>query len=200
MNRTWKQQVFVTVLAAGLTVAGWAKPITYDIDASHSSVGFKIRHFASKVRGSFEKFQGTLIVDEAKLENSSAKIVIEAASINTAHAKRDGHLRSADFFDVEHFATITFESKKVTDVTEAGFKLLGDLTLRGVTKPVVLTVEKNGSAKDFVGETRLGFSATTRINRKDFNVLWNKTFDHGGVMLGDEVDIQIEIEAVPVKK
>ncbi len=191
-------------LAAVLAVAAPAvRAETYEIDASHSQVGFRIRHLVGKVPGRFTSFSGTVDYTAGKPKSWKVDATIDPASINTDNAKRDGHLKAADFFDVEKHPTLTFKSTKVTNVKGDAAKLHGDLTIHGVTKPVVLDLEIGGTTKDPWGNTRSGFSATGTINRKDFGIVWNKTLDAGGVMLGDDVALSLDIEAVlkaPAKK
>lgn len=169
---------------------------TYKIDVDHSLVGFKIRHFVTKVQGKFTSFDGEIKLDTKNLKELSADAAIDASSINTDNKKRDDHLRSPDFFDVKKFPKLTFKSKKTTDLGNGKFKMDGDLTLHGVTKPITLEGEFTGTAKDPWGNTRAGLTAQTKINRKDYGIVWNKTLDAGGMMLGDDIDISIEIEAI----
>lgn len=167
---------------------------TYDIDESHSSIGFKISHFVSIVRGNFESFKGTVTFDSSDPASASTSISIDAKTINTSNAKRDEHLRNPDFFDVEKYPQITFTSTKVDGKT-----ITGNLTMHGITKEVVLDYSFNGTANDPWGGERVGFSATTEIDRKDFGITFNKTLDNGGLMLGEKVNVEIEIEAVKKK-
>lgn len=169
---------------------------TYTIDADHSSVTFKIRHLFSKTSGQFNQFEGTLDYEPGKPETWKAQAVIQAASIDTNVAPRDKHLRSKDFFEVETYPTLTFKSVKVTDATAEGAKLHGDLTIHGVTKPVVMDLSIHGVGKDPWGNTRAGFTATTTIDRKEFGLTWNKAVETGGVLVGDEVEITLEIEGL----
>ncbi len=187
---------FVLALSLSFSSAANAAPVTWTIDPNHSTVGFTIRHFFSKVPGNFTKFSGTVVYDADKPAASSATVEIDAASINTNNEKRDGHLKSEDFFFAEKYPTLKFVSTKVTPTGEGKLSLEGNLTMRGVTKPVTLAVTYLGSGPSFGGEMRAGFEATTKVNRKDFNILWNKTLDQGGTMLGDDVDITIGIEGV----
>lgn len=169
---------------------------TYAIDPSHSEVGFTVRHAGiSKVRGSFEKFEGALTVAENLLD-SRAEVAIDAASINTRDANRDNHLRSADFWDAENKPTWTFVSTGVTGDHE-NFTLVGELTINGVTKPVELDVEYNGHVVDAFGTPRMGFSASTELSRKEFGLTWNAAMETGGFLVGDKVKIALEIAAVP---
>jgi polyisoprenoid-binding protein YceI len=169
---------------------------TYVIDPSHTEVGFSVRHAGiSKVRGKFEKFEGQIVVADNVAE-SSAIVTIDASSINTGDANRDGHLRSADFWDAENKPTWTF----VTNGLEGDgdeFTLKGDLTINGVTKPVALDAEFNGAATDPFGSQRIGFSASTEISRKEFGLTWNAALETGGLLVGDKVKILLEVEATP---
>jgi len=169
----------------------------YQIDKVHSLAGFKIRHLFSKTAGRFTDFGGTLHFDAAKPEDSRIEITIQAASIDTDNENRDNHLRTADFFDVEKYPTITFMSTKIEPTGEKDrFKVTGDFTMLGVTKPVTISVELLGFA-EFPGMGhRGGFSASTTINRKDFGMQWNKVFDAGGTILGEEVEIDFPIEVM----
>jgi polyisoprenoid-binding protein YceI len=167
----------------------------WNIDTVHSTVGFTVRHLmVSKVHGLFTKWKGTLAFDEANVAASQVEVTIDVASVDTREPQRDAHLRSGDFFEAERFPQITFKSTKVQG-TKATFKVTGDLTLRGVTKSVVLDVEYAGrSVHPQMGE-RAGFSAHTSINRKDFGVTYNQVLEAGGLALSEKVDIAIEIEA-----
>lgn len=169
----------------------------WDFDYAHSSVDFTIRHMlVSKVRGRFAKWSGNLQIDEENYAASSFDVSIDVTSIDTNEPQRDGHLRSGDFFEVEKFPNMTFASKHVEAKGEEHLVVTGDLSLRGVTKEVVLQVERGGIVpKDPWGKRRAGFVATTKINRKDFGLTFNQTLDHGGLALGEEVSITLEIEA-----
>jgi len=169
----------------------------YAIDTAHSEVSFKIRHMGiSKVYGRFAEFEGGFHYDADKPGASSASAMIQLASIDTDNEDRDAHLRSPDFFDVEKFPEMSFSGSKIRDIDEDGFKLEGELSLHGVTRPVVLDVELLGTVTDPWGNERAGFTATTSINRKDFDLTWNKVMEAGGLVVGDEVDITIEIEGI----
>ena len=176
-------------------VAGTASAATetLNIDQSHTRVGFSVRHFFTPVRGEFKTVRGTIALDQANLAASKVDVEIDAASINTNHEKLDNHLRTEDFFDVEKNPKITFVSKSI-DVKDNKGTMTGDLTMRGVTKPVTLAVEVGGIGKQGPG-TIAGFTATGKVNRKDFGILWNKTLDQGGTMLGDDVTLEISVEA-----
>ncbi len=167
---------------------------TWIIDPSHSEVGFTTRHLmVSKVRGSFDKFSGTLTVAD-DFTASKVEATIDAASVNTRDENRDNHLRTNEFFDVEEHPTWTFVS---TGLTSKGsdYTLNGDLTIKGVTKPVALALEVNGVSKDPWGNTKAGFSASTKINRKDFGVEFNAPLEAGGFLVGDDVTLNLEIQA-----
>jgi len=169
---------------------------TWEIDPSHSSINFSARHLmVSKVRGRFTSFHGTIKVAEDLLQ-SSADVVIDADSIDTRDDNRDAHLKSPDFIHVEKHPTITFTSTGVTELDGAEFTLSGNLTISGVTKPVELKVEYNGVQTDPWGGTRAGFEAKTEFNRKDFGLSFNVALEGGGVLVGDKVTIELEVEAV----
>ncbi len=168
---------------------------TWAIDASHSEIGFSVRHLmVSKVKGNFETFEGAITIAEDPLQ-SSVTAAVDMDSLNTRDATRDGHVKSADFFDVENHPKLTFVS---TSVTPDGndFKVTGDLTLKGVTKPVNLDLEFNGVGSDPWGGTRAGFSAETEISRKEFGVDIELPLDGGGVVVGDKIRVTLEVEAV----
>ena len=182
---------FILMLASQVS---WAE--AYKVDKDHTSVSFKIRHLFSNVQGSLRDFEGTVEYDPEKPENSSAVGTIQAASIDTNVPERDKHLKSKDFFDVEQFPVIAFKTTKVTAVTKESAKVEGELTIHGITKPVVLDVQIHGAGADPWGNVRAGFTATTKINRKDFGIVWNQVLDKGQLMVGDEVIITIELEAI----
>lgn len=185
---------FRTLSLLALFAVSAAQAADYDVDASHSNVDFKIRHMMSKVNGNFGKFSGTFSFDAKKPEASKGVFTVEAASINTNNEKRDGHLKGEDFFNIGKFPTLTFTTTGFKKAGK-GFAMTGDLTLLGVTKPVTFNVEYLGAGKDPWGNSKAGFSATGKINRKDFGMVWNKALDAGGVLLGDEVEIALNIEA-----
>jgi polyisoprenoid-binding protein YceI len=169
---------------------------TYTIDPSHSRLGFVARHaMVTKVRGNFNEFEGSFKADGDDPSNSSAQVVIQAASIDTRNEDRDGHLRSNDFFAMDEHPTIRFESTEIERVSETDFKVTGDLTIRGTTKPVTLELEFAGSAVDPWGNTRVGFEGSTQINRKDWGLNWNAALDAGGVLVSEKVTIEVEISA-----
>lgn len=169
---------------------------TWKLDTAHSAVEFSVRHMMiTTVRGRFTEVSGTLEFDEADPTGGRAEITINAASIDTREAQRDAHLRSADFFDVERFPTLTFRSTRV-EGTPQEFTLTGELTLHGVTRPVALRVTHEGRGKDPWGGERLGYSATTTIKRSDFGLTWNAALETGGFLVGDDVKIALEIQLV----
>lgn len=171
---------------------------TWTIDPSHSQVEFTVKHMMfSKVKGSFTRFNGTINLDEQNISNSSVRVEIDPSSIDTRDAKRDEHLRSADFFSTDQNTTMTFVSTSVERDGDDDLKIAGDLTMNGVTKPVVLKAEFEGRGMSPFGMEVLGYSAKTKISRKDFNINWNATLETGGVLVGDEVAINLEIQAVP---
>ena len=170
---------------------------TWGVDLVHSSVGFTVRHLVvSKVHGKFTKWSGTILMDEHDLARTQVDVQIESASVDTGVEQRDNHLRSADFFDAEKFPALQFKSTKVEKGKDGDLRLLGNLTLHGVTRPVALDVEYAGTQKDPWGGMRAGFSARTSLDRKDFGLTYNQLLETGGVVVGEKVDIDIEIEAV----
>jgi polyisoprenoid-binding protein YceI len=169
----------------------------WQIDSSHSSIHFSVRHLViAKVRGQFSRWTGTLEVPGRDFARGSLDVVIDASSIDTGVADRDAHLRSADFFDVERYPEITFTSATVTQASADRLHVAGALTIKGVTRDVVLDVEVLGQAKDPWGNERAAFSATTSIDRREFGLTWNQALETGGVMVGERIDIAIDIEAV----
>lgn len=171
---------------------------TWNIDPDHSSVGFKVKHLmVSNVKGNFGKYTGVVEIDDKDITKSRVTVTIDTNSINTNVQKRDEHLRSADFFDVSRYPTMSFVSKKVTKAGNGALKVTGDLTIHGITKEVTLDVEPiSKESKDPWGNIRRGTSATTKINRKDFGLTWNKALETGGVLVGDEITISLEIEMI----
>jgi len=188
------------VLAAALAAASPALAAeTYQFDKSHTTVGFQVRHIFTMLGGKFQDFSGTIKVDRAKPEASSVEFTIQAASIFTNDPKRDEHLKSPDFFDVPTHPTITFKSTSMKANGKDGWLVTGDLTMRGVTKQVTLPVTFLGEGKDPWGNEKMGFETSTTLNRKDYGINWNKALDQGGVLVGDEVKVQISVEANKVK-
>jgi polyisoprenoid-binding protein YceI len=170
----------------------------WEFDVYHSSVTFTIRHMMSKVRGQMNIKEGWLEVDNDNLSTAKVDVVLDAASIDTGVEMRDNHLRSADgHFDVANYPTITFKSKRIEGTDRSNFKVIGDLTIHGVTKEVVLSASFNGEGKDPRGNRRVSFEAETKLNRKDYDLTWNQALEAGGFILGDEVKLEIGVEAVP---
>lgn len=168
----------------------------WDIDVGHSAIHFWVRHMViSKVHGRFAKWSGTIQLDEADLTRSTVDVKIDAASIDTQVADRDAHLRSPDFLDVAKYPELAFRSRKIEKAGE-GYRVTGDLSLHGVTREVVLEAEFAGSAKDPWGNQRSGFSAKAAIDRREFGLVWNAALEAGGVLVGEKVEITIELEAV----
>ncbi len=170
---------------------------SWKFDPTHSNVGFSARHLmVAKVRGHFASWSGTLEIDEENPAASKVDVSIDAASIDTKEADRDKHLKSPDFLEVEKFPHITFKSTKVERKSKTDLVVTGDLTIRDTTRSVTLDVEYAGRAKDPWGGERVGFSATTSINRKDYGLVWNVALETGGFLVGDKIDIALEIEAI----
>lgn len=173
-----------------------AHATTWEIDPSHTSIQFSVRHMmATTVKGQFEKVKGTLELDDKDITKSTVEVTIDVASVNTNDPKRDGHLKSPDFFDVAKFPTATFKSTKVQKAGKNKLKVTGDLTLHGITKPVVLEVEGPSQAYQTpFGTTVRGIHATGKIDRKDFQISWNKALDNGGLLVGNEVSLDLNAE------
>ena len=171
---------------------------TWKIDPVHTVVEFKVKHMMiSNVKGQFAGVAGALTLDESDLANSHIEVSIDAASINTGDPQRDGHLKSADFFEVEKFPALSFKSTQIRRAGEGEFAVSGDLTIHGVTRKVEFKVEgPTAAAKDPWGNTRRGLSATTKINRKDFGLTWNSALETGGILVGEEVSITLEAQFV----
>lgn len=188
-----------TIVALSLPAMAFAA--TWNIDPEHSNIGFKVRHLmVSNVKGQFDKHNGVVNIDDKDITKSKVEVTIDIASINTNVQKRDDHLRSADFFDVATYPAMTFVSKKVAKAGKDKLKVTGDLTLHGITKEVVLNVEgPTKEIKDPWGVIRRGAVANTKINRKDFGLVWNKALETGGVVVGDEIAITLEVEMIKGK-
>jgi polyisoprenoid-binding protein YceI len=194
MNR----KLFSVAAAAALATLA-ALPLraeTFAVDPAHSEVSFQIRHMVSQVRGRFNDFSGTVQLDPKNLPASSVDFHIKATSIDTNVADRDKHLRSADFFDVEKYPEITFKSESIKPAGKDKYDVTGTLTLHGVSKKVTIPVTLGGQVKDPWGNTRAGFEIETTLDRKDYGIVWNKALDSGGVMLGDDVKVAINLETV----
>jgi polyisoprenoid-binding protein YceI len=185
-------------LAMVLSLPVGAATTTWQIDPQHSSAQFAVRHLAiSTVRGAFSKVSGTLALDDKDITKSSVEVSIDVNTVDTREPDRDKDLRSERFFDVAHFPTMTFKSKKVEQIAPGKLKVTGDLTIRGMTKEVVLDVDgPTAPLKDPWGNQRLAAAATTKINRQDYGVKWNATLDNGGVVVGDDVNITIDVELI----
>jgi polyisoprenoid-binding protein YceI len=174
-----------------MTIETWA------IDTSHSAVRFSVRHLViSRVHGRFARWRGLLEIDEARPERSRVEAVIQAASIDTGEEQRDAHLRSADFLDVERHPEIVFRSTRVEPAGADRWRLTGDLSIHGVSRPVTLDVERLGRTRDPWGGERVGFTGMTAIDRKDFGLAWNQVLETGGLLVGDRIEIGIDVEAV----
>ena len=189
--------VFALLLSLALAPAAVAEPIEFGIDAAHSAVAFKVRHFFTQVPGHFNTFDGTLVYDPAAPAKSSIEMTVQAASIDTGNENRDGHLKSGDFFEVEAHPTLSFKSVSVESAGDGELKVLGDFTLRGVTKRMTIPVNVLGLMQG--EQARAGFSTEFTIDRKEFGVSWNRALDNGGTILGDEVKISIDLEVVEKK-
>ena len=194
MKRTITLMIGLFVLA----VPVFTYAVTWEMDPAHSSFQFKVRHLTvSNVGGNFSKFRGVVMIDDKEITQLKVEVTIDAASVNTGHAQRDEHLRGPDFFDVAKHPTVTFVSKKVIKADAGRLKVTGDLTLHGVTREITVDVERpTAEVKDPSGNFRRGATATTKINRKDFGLTWNKVMDSGGLVVGDEVNIYVEVELV----
>jgi polyisoprenoid-binding protein YceI len=195
-----KKHLAILAVLAGIALidctTGLATTSTWKIDPRHSAAQFAVRHMAiSTVRGAFSNVNGTLQLDEQDITKSTVDVTIEVTTVDTREPARDKDLRSDHFFDVEHFPTMTFKSKKVDQVAPGKLKVTGELTIRGTTKEVVLDVEgPTPPVKDTWGNQRAAVNATTKINRQDFGVKWNATLDNGGMVVADEVSINIDAE------
>lgn len=194
-----KKSTTSLVLAALFAFSGAAQAAEYALDKAHTTVGFKVRHLVSQTRGQFNDFDGGFSYDAKSGELSKVKAVIKTASVDTQNTKRDDHLRNADFFNVAKFPEMTFDGKKAVKAGANAYKVEGVLTMLGVKKPVTLDVTVLGEGKDPWGGTRVGLSATGKLNRKDFGMVFNMAMDNGGVVIGEEVTIELEIEGIAKK-
>lgn len=186
----------LTLLVLPLLVASPAgAAVTYSFDKNHTDISFQIRHMVSQVRGEFRDFSGTIVKDDANPAASSVELTIQATSVETGVEYRDNDLRSENFFEVAKFPTITFKSTKIEKVTDTEYNVTGDFTMHGVTKVITLPVTFDGEMKEANGKSRVGFSTSTVINRKDFGITWNKALDGGGMLLSDEVKVSISVAA-----
>jgi len=184
--------------AAILALPSLATATQWNIDADHSNVGFSVSHLmVSHVKGNFNKYSGIVDLNDKDITKSTVNVTIDAASVNTNVQKRDEHLKSPDFFDVAKYPTLTFVSKKWTRASKGALKVTGDLTIHGITKPVVLNVAPfSKESKDPWGNLRRGTSASTTINRKDYGLVWNQALETGGVAVGEEVNISLDVEMI----
>ncbi len=193
-----KTPLRLTFAVLALTLAHASAGEKFAIDPVHSTIGFKVKHLFSYVTGRFDAVAGTIDVDPAKPENSTVEVKIETKSVNTANEKRDTHLRSPDFFDVEKFADMTFKSKKVTRTGDDTADVTGDFTLHGVTKEVTLKAKFLGKGKGMTGGLQTGWEAKTTLKRSDFGLVWNKVIE-GTSVVGDDIEIDLLIEAPAAK-
>jgi len=195
-----KAGMLCAVLLAGWPAGAGAEMARWELDPDHSIIEFRVAHMVvSKTAGRFMTYSGVVEMDAEAQQFKTIEATINTGSVNTNHEKRDAHLRSADFFDVEKFPTMTYKMKSYKKVGE-GYQAVGDLTLHGVTKEITLTGTFNGMSKDPWGNTRAGFTGEGKVNRKDFGMVWNKTLDSGGFVVGDEVNIRLDIECIKAKK
>lgn len=170
----------------------------WTVDAAHSEIGFSVKHMMiSKVKGSFASYDATVEADEADLQGALIDFKIDVASINTNNEDRDNHLRSADFFDAEQYPHITFNANEIVQKGDAEYELTGDLTMKGVTRPATFEVEYGGKGTNPWGVEVVAFSGEGKVNRKDFGLTWNQTLETGGVMVGEDIKISLELEANP---
>ncbi|MGA6827246.1 YceI family protein [Nitrospira sp. NS4] len=196
----WGVSLLIGVLAVSLPVGARAEMARWDLDPDHSIIEFRVAHMVvSKTAGRFMDYSGVVEMDADAHRFKTIEATINTASVNTNHEKRDAHLRNVDFFDVEKYPAMTYKLKSYKK-TDEGYQALGDLTLRGVTKEITLAGTFNGVTKDPWGNTRAGFTGEGTINRKDFGMVWNKTLDSGGLVVGDEVQIRLDIECIKAKK
>ncbi|HYX39133.1 MAG TPA: YceI family protein [Oligoflexus sp.] len=188
------------LLVLGLNFSALASADTHKIDPSHSNLGFKIRHLMSKSTGKFNVYSGDFDFDPARVKEAKFNLEIDAASIDTEGEDRDKHLRGEEFFNVAKYPKITFKSTKVEPVGKEGIKITGDLTMRGVTRSVTIDAKYLGENVDPWGNVKAGWEGSVKINRKDWGLSWNKSLDKGGMILGDDVEISLDIETENVSK
>jgi polyisoprenoid-binding protein YceI len=194
MEATMQRTMTLAMLLIVATAPAALAADSWTADTAHSEVTFKIRHLMSKVTGRFDTFDATVTTDFENLARSSVRFEIDAASINTNNSDRDNHLRSPDFFDVANHPKITFESSKITKTGDSSFDVTGTLTMRGVAKQITIPVSFLGAAQDPWGNTKAGFELGTSLDRKDYGVSWNKALDTGGILLGDDVEIAVNLQ------
>ncbi|MDD5761261.1 MAG: YceI family protein [bacterium] len=202
MKRRLSSVVLGIFAFLAVIVPSASRAATWEIDPVHSSVEFKVRHLMiSNVKGKFEKFSGTVVSDDKDVGKSSVDVTIDASSIGTGNEKRDAHLKSPDFLDVVKYPTLIFKSKTVTPAGPGKLKMVGDLTIHGVTREVTFDVEgPSAEVKDRMGNVKVGASATAKIDRKDFGLIWNAVVESGGLVVGDEVVISIDVQFVKKSK
>ncbi len=187
------------LLALGVAASTGVAADTFTIDPNHSSIGFTVKHMVvTKVKGGFDEYAGTILYDDKDLTKSSVEVTIKTASIDTNTPRRDDDLRSPNFFDAAKYPEITFTSRRI-EKSGDGYTAIGDLTMHGVTKEINIPFTIAGTVTDPMGNTRLGLSAQTSLNRQDYGITWSKKLDNGGLVAGDEVEISIEVEAVKAK-
>jgi polyisoprenoid-binding protein YceI len=194
-DTSWNEENPMTTATTALTdLTG-----QYTLDATHTRIGFVARHaMVTRVRGSFNEFDGTATVDGADPSLSSVSVTIKAASIDTRNEQRDEHLRSNDFLDMGQFPEITFVSTAVRQLDDSTFQVTGDLTVKGVTKPVTIDFDYEGAAKDPFGNQRIGFEGSVTISRKDYGITWNAALETGGVLVSDKITLEFEVSAIKV--
>jgi polyisoprenoid-binding protein YceI len=183
---------------ATTTTSAPTSVVTWKLDPAHSAAEFKVKHMMiSNVKGTFTGLSGTLLENPSDPTRSTIEVSIEIATLNTGDAQRDGHLKSADFFEAEKYPTMTFKSTRVERTADAEYRVTGDLTMHGITKPVTFAVEgPTAPGKDPWGNTRIGLSATTKINRKDFGLNWNAALETGGILVGEDVQITLDVQFI----
>jgi polyisoprenoid-binding protein YceI len=198
MGQSIARLILAATTAATLVVSSPAAITTWQIDPAHTAAGFSVKHMMiATVRGQFKGVTGTVNWDDQDISNSAVDVSIDANTVDTGEPKRDADLKSANFFDVAHYPAITFKSTKIEKISAAKMKVTGNLTIHGVTKPVVLDVEGPSPAiKDPYGNTRVALNATTTVNRMDYGVKWNAKMDGGGIVVGDDVNINIDLEMI----
>jgi len=198
MSQSLAKLTLAAAIAATLAVSSLAATTTWQIDPAHTAAGFSVKHMMiATVRGQFKGVTGTVNWNDQDISNSVVDVTIDANTVDTGEPKRDADLKSANFFDVAHYPTITFKSTKIERISAAKMKVAGNLTIRGITKPVVLDVEgPSGAVKDPWGNTRVALNATTTVNRMDYGVKWNAKMDGGGIVVGDDVNINIDLEMI----
>jgi len=196
MDQSLSRLALAATLVAALAVPSPAATATWQIDPAHTAAGFSVRHMMiATVRGQFKGVTGTVLWDDQDINNSTVDVTIDANTADTGEPKRDADLKSANFFDVKNYPTITFKSTKIEKISAGKMKVTGNLTIHGVTKQVVLDVEgPSGAVKDPWGNTRVALNATTTVNRTDYGVKWNAKMDSGGMVVGDDVNINIDLE------